>query len=410
MIGVGVFLVPAPVARSVPDGTAILALWIAAGLVSFFGALAYAELGAMFPASGGQYVYLREAYGPLAGFLAGWAFFLVIQSGALATVCVGGSMYLSRLLPGVPYITWWAPLVIIGVLSWVNYIGVRASARVQLVFTVLKLSGLALIIVSAFSGSQPLTATSANWNPTMSATAAGFLGAFVAYDGWHVIAFVAGEVKDPERILPRSLAIGVAVVMAVYVLANVAYLRILGLADLTATQQPAAESMSRVFGPGGATLITLTIVMSVIGAANGSVLTAPRIYFAQARDGLFFRRMGDIHPRFLTPHVSIVVQGVWASLLALSGSYETLFSYTMFIAWAVHAATMLGLILLRYRRPDIPRPYKVWGYPIVPALFCAFALWLLVNTWVAKPWSSLMGALILAAGVPIYYVWRKRAA
>lgn len=408
MIGAGIFLVPASIARDLSSGYTILAVWIAAGVISFCGALAYAELGAMFPASGGQYVYLREAFGPLAAFLAGWAFFLVIQSGSIAAVSVGGSIYLSYLLPGVPYVTMWAPVLVIGVLSWINYLGVRMGARVQLVFTVLKVSGLGLLITCTLAGRQPVGDASHVLGAASMMTIGGaLLGAFNAYDGWHVIAFVAGEIKEPQRTLPRALALGVFTVMVIYVLANVAYLRILGLETVRASEQVAAASLDRVLGPAGATAITLTIVLSTIGAANGGILTAPRIYFAQARDRLFFWRMADIHPRYVTPHVSIAVQGVWAAMLALSGSYEALFSYVLFVSWAVHAATVLGLIVLRRKRPELPRPYRVWGYPLVPMLFFVFAVWLVLNTWIVRPWPSFTGAMLLAAGIPIFYVWRR---
>ena len=409
MIGAGIFIVPSSIARDLPSTGMILAVWVVTGVVSFFGALAYAELGAMMPHSGGQYVYLRESYGPLVAFVCGWAFFLVIQSGAIATVSVGFSIYLSYLFPALPKTSTWAPLTLIAILTFINYRGVKAGARVQLIFTLLKLSGLVLLIGSAFLSDVPVAF---KWSSTHSAFSSyhvglAMLGCFVAYDGWHAISFVAGEVRQPKRNLPLSLGVGVSVVILIYLLANLAYMRVLPLAGIAAAERVAATTAEQTMGSIGATIVTLTIVLSSIGAANGALMTSPRVYFAQARDGLFFRKLAEIHPRFETPSFSILTQGVWTALLTLSGSYETLFSYVMYATWLIHALTVIGLLILRRKDPDRPRPYKMWGYPVAPLLFVLFALWFAMNTLITRPGSSLMGTLIIAAGVPIYFVWRR---
>lgn len=409
VIGAGIFIVPGTIARELPSIPLILAVWMVTGIASFFGALAYAELGAMLPGSGGQYVYLREAYGPLPAFLCGWSFFLVIQSGSIATVAVGFGLYFSYLAPWIPGVSMWAPPLLIAILTGVNYRGVRAGAGVQVTFTALKLLGLAILMGAAlFARPVQMNLAIPVEAIAMRNVGIAMLGCFVAYDGWHVIAFIAGEVRRPGRNLPLALAIGVSAVIAIYLLVNLAYLRVLTVAEVGASPRVAASAAERSLGPTGATLVTLTILLSTIGACNGSIMTAPRIYFAQARDGLFFRELARIHPKFETPSFSILVQGVWTMLLALSGSYEALFTYVMFISWAVHAMTVLSVIVLRRKRPGALRPYRMWGYPVTPLLFVGFAAWFIANTLLERPASSLSGLFLIAAGVPTYHFWRRR--
>jgi len=235
------------------------------------------------------------------------------------------------------------------------------------------------------------------------------LGCFLAYDGWQYIAFVAGEVRDPKRNIPLSLALGTGAVIVIYLLANIAYFRILPLSEIAATEHVAATVAEHTLGPIGATLIALTIMLSSAGAANGAILTSPRIYFAQARDGLFFEKLGEIHPRFQTPAFSILVQGAWTAILAVSGSYETLISYALFAMWLFHGMTVFGVIILRKRSPDHARPYRMWGYPVTPLLFALFSFWFVANTFVTRPRPSFAGALIIAGAVPIYYLWKRGA-
>ena len=393
-----------------PSPSLILLTWVITGLVSFFGALAYAELGTMMPDSGGQYVYLREAYGPMTAFVCGWVAFLITQSGSIAAVSVGFAIYLSYLLPHVPGLVNWAPVVLIGIFSVINYRGVRSGARTQNLFTVLKVGGLALLVASAFwrSGETAGGLAAPAGPVTLNGFAIAVLGCFVAYDGWQYVAFVAGEVRNPKRNIPLALALGTAALVLVYVVANIGYMRVLPLTQIAGTDRVAASVAEQTMGPLGATFIALTIMLSSSGAANGAILTSPRIYFAQARDGLFFRRLAEVHPRFRTPSFSILVQGVWASLLALSGSYEILISYALFAMWLFHAMTVFGVIILRRRYPDRPRPYRMWGYPISPVLFTLFALWFVGNTLVSRPGPSLAGALIIGGGVVSYAVWRRK--
>ena len=407
MIGAGIFLVPSALAREVPSVPWILFIWALAGVISLAGAFAYAELGAMFPDSGGQYVFLREAYGPLPAFLAGWSFFLVIQSGAIAAVATGFAIYLSHFIPSLPLSL--AACALILVLSAINYAGVRYGARVQLAFLVLKLAGIGLLIGGAFTAPSHLEAAS-RASVSGTAVASALLMAFVAYEGWHVVAFVAGEVTDPQRNIPRALVFGVSLVLAVYLAVNVAFLSVLPLAAIIASPRVAADAAAATpLGAFGSSLVALTIVLSSIGCANGSVLTAPRIYYAQARDGYLFPQFARVHPRFQTPSFSIAAQAVWTCALALSGSYEILVGYVIFISWLIHAATVMAVPVLRSKQPAITRPFRMWGPRIVPFAFAAFALWFMANTISSRPYSSLAGAGLLAAGIPVFYFWRKES-
>jgi APA family basic amino acid/polyamine antiporter len=409
VIGSAIFLVPNAVARNLPSVPLILLVWSVTGLLSFFGALAYAELGAMMPDTGGQYVYLREAYGPLGGFISGWASFLVMQSGSIATLAAGFSIYLSYFIPLSPLAAKMASVALIAVLTIVNYRGVRLGAAVQRTFTFLKLAGLGIIVISAFLAPRHVEASSA---PVAGAFSWAHFGVAMiaclwAYEGWSCVSFVAGEVKRPERNLLLALALGTAALIAIYLVANVAYLRVLSVPAIAASDRVAARAAEITMGSIGGTLVSLTILLSITGACNGSILTFARIYFAQARDGLFFRVVGDVHPRFETPHISIAVQGVWAAVLAVSGSYERLFSYVVFAAWIFYGMTVLGVVVLRRKRPDLPRPYKMWGYPVTPMVFAGVAFWFVINTIVTTPVSSLTGLAIVASGVPVYYIWRR---
>jgi len=409
VIGSAIFLVPNAVARSLPSAGLIMLVWSLTGVLTFFGALAYAELGAMIPATGGQYVYLREAYGPLVGFLSGWASFLVMQSGGIATLAAAFSIYLSYFIPLSPVAGKLASILLIALLTLVNYRGVRLGAGVQRVFTFLKLAGLAVVVVSAFLSPQHVETTTA-------ASLAGFswssfgvamIACLWAYEGWNCVSFVAGEVKRPERNLLLALSLGTAALIAIYLSANVAYMRVLSVPMIATTDRVAARVAEVTMGSVGGTLVSLTILLSIIGASNGAILTFARAYFAQARDGLFFRSVGNVHPRFETPHVAIVVQGVWACVLATSGSYERLFSYVIFAAWIFYGLAVMGVVVLRRKAPDLPRPYKMWGYPATPLAFAAVAFWFVINTIITTPVSSLIGLSIVAAGVPVYYIWRR---
>lgn len=409
VIGSGIFLLPNLIARSLPSGGAILSVWIVSGVLSCFGALAYAELGAMMPATGGQYVYLREAYGPLCAFVSAWTFTLAVLSGGTAWLAVTFSIYVGQFVHLTPAMGKVISLALIAVLSGVNYIGVREGVWVQRIFTSLKIAGLLVLIGAAFlSPSGPSLHAAAQPAFSLGDFGIAMAACLMAYNGWTYISFVAGEVIHPERNLLRSLVVGMAVVMALYVLANVAYLRVLSVPEIAATDRVGALLAERTMGSIGATLLSVTVLLSIVGAVNGCILTAARLPFAQARDGLFFRRFGQIHPRFQTPAFAILVQGLWTAVLVFSGTYETLFSYSIVAAWIFYTMTVAAVLILRRKLPELPRPYRMWGYPFTLWLFILVSAWFVVNAFFTQPVPSLMALAIIATGIPAYRLCRKR--
>ncbi|MGH9660079.1 MAG: APC family permease [Bryobacteraceae bacterium] len=410
VIGSGIFLVPSSLARSLPSAGLMLVAWIAGGIVTFFGALAYAELGAMRPSTGGQYIYLREAWGPLAAFLSGWTLFLVIWSGGIAALAVAFATYLAQLWPLTPAARNMVAIALIAALSGLNALGVREGAVAQNFVNALKIAGLAILTGGAFLAVGPEAMDWSLGREGVSASRFGtaMIGILFAYEGWNAASFVAGEVRDPERNLPRALALGTAFCAAVFSLVTLAYLRVLPIATIAASERVGAAAAERVLGPAGATLATLTILVAVAGSANGSILTGPRMYFAQARDGLFFRGFGRVHPRLRTPATAILAQAVWSAVLVLSGTFDRLLTYAMVAAWTFYGLTVAGVIVLRRREPERPRPYRMWGYPATPVIFCALAAALVVNALFTETAASLISLGIVASGAPFYYWWRRR--
>ena len=409
VIGGGIFVVPNLVARNLSSAPTILSVWIFAGVTSFFGALACAELGAAFPSTGGQYVFLREVYGPMAGFLCGWSMFLVARTAQVAWLAVALSLYVSYFVPLGPMASKLLGVAAIVLFATINYRGVSAGALVQKGFTFAKVAGLLIIIGSAaFFRGGPASATPSAAAPfSLSHFGVALIACMLAYDGWVQVSFVAGEIRDPDRNILIALAGGVAACIVIYVLTNVAYLHVLSIPEIAASDHVGATAAERVLGPGGGTLVAAIIVMSIIGTLNGCFLTSPRVYFAQARDGLFFSRFAFVHPRFQTPAFSIVAQAVWAVVLLLSGTYETLADYAMFGLWIFYGLMVLGVVLLRFQRPDLPRPYRMWGYPVTPLLFLAVTAYFVGNTAMTRPGPSLAGLALIATGVPVYFYWRK---
>lgn len=411
IIGSGIFLLPNVIARDLSSGAAILTVWIVSGVLSFFGALAYAELGAMMPATGGQYVYLREAYGSLSAFVCGWTFMLAVLSGGTAWLAVTFSIYIGQFVPLTPITSKLVSLALLAVLSAVNYIGIREGAWVQRTFTFLKIAGLLVLIGAAFLGphAPPPPAKSAqpfsfgNFGMAMAAC-------LMAYNGWSYVSFVAGEVKEPQKNLLRALVIGMAIVGALYVFANVAYLKIMTIPEIAATDRVGADLATRTMGPNGGTFVSLIVLLSIVGAINGCIMTAARLPFAQARDGLFFARFGRVHAQFETPAFAIFFGGLWTAILVLSGSYETLYTYSILAAWVFYTMSVAAVYVLRRKKPDAPRPYRMWGYPYTMWLFVLVSVWFMVNAFITQPGSSVMALVIVATGVLAYRIWRKPAA
>ncbi|HEY6392603.1 MAG TPA: amino acid permease [Bryobacteraceae bacterium] len=410
VIGGGIFLVPNLVAGNLTTSTSILSAWIFAGIVSFFGALACAELGAAFPATGGQYVFLREAYGPLGGFLCGWTMFVVARTAQVSWMAVTLSSYVPRSVGLNPVTSKLLGVVVILIFAAINYRGVSGGAWTQKIFTLAKVAGLLIIIGGAlfFAGGvhTPAPAVAAPFSVTHFGLA--LIACLLAYDGWVQVSFVAGEIKNPNRNILLALALGVGACIAIYMLANVAYMRVLSIPEIAASAQVGALAAERVFGPVGGSLVAFIILLSIIGTINGCFLTSPRIYFAQARDGLFFAKFGEVHRRFQTPAFAIAAQAVWSIVLLMIGNYETLAEFAMFALWVFYGLMVLGVILLRWRRPELPRPYRMWGYPVTPLLFLAVTLYFLENTLIARPWPSLAVLGLMAIGVAVYFWWRRR--
>ena len=407
IIGSGIFIVPNLVARNLDSPALILGAWIFTGVLSFFGALAYAELGAMFPATGGQYVYLREIYGPLWAFLCGWTYFFVILSASVAWLGIVFATFLSYFIPLTAMQSKCVALGLIAVMTAVNYRGIRLGAAVQKLCAAIKLAGLLALIASAFfSGAK--AAPSPSPGPfSLAHFGVAMIACVLSYDGWVAVSFVAGEIRNPKRNLLLASAIGLSIVIVVYVLANAAYLRVLSLPEIAHADRVGALVAERTMGPAGGAFLACVILISIAGSMNGWSMTAPRIFFAQARDRMFLPVFGRIHPRFQTPHVSIALFGAWSALLALTGTYETLASYAMYAAWIFYGLTAAGVMVMRARRPDLPRPYRMWGYPGTVLLFLAVATGFVLNTLVATPAPAVVSTLLIAAGAPVYWVWGR---
>ena len=412
-IGSGIFVVPALMARRIPEPGFVIAIWIFSGLLVLCGALTLAELGAMLPQSGGLYVYLREAYGPFWGFLYGWTSMLVEVPGSIAALTTAFLLYLKFFLP----IPVWAEKVtglgILAVLAAVNCRGVRWGAGFQNLFTFLKLAGLAALVVLALAlrsgeAGRLLPLAPPGWGPgLLGAVGLAMVSTLFAYNGWHFVGFLGGEIRDPARNVPRSIFIGVAIVIAVYVSASMAYYVVLGHSGVAGSERVAADAMSAMVGPGGATFISLAILCSTFGAICANVLAGPRIFFAMARDGLFFRRMAEIHPRWQTPANAVCLLAAWAGVLTLTGGYEHLITMAMFAAWIQFAMAIGSVIVLRRKHPEWNRPYRLAGYPATAFVFVVVAAAFVVNTLIESTRSSLFGLGLVLAGVPAYLLWRR---
>lgn len=411
VIGGGIFIYPNLVAQQLHSSAAILSVWIFAGVVSFFGALACAELGTMLPDTGGQYVFLRDAWGPLVGFLAGWSMFTVARTAQVAWLAIALSLYAAQFFPLSPLEAKLLGLAAIGVFTLINYRGVRAGAAVQKTFTLAKVTGLLVIVGSAFFLGGKVAHTAVHLSPagfSLRSFGLALVPCVLSYDGWVQMSFVAGEIRNPRRNIVLALALGVAACVVIYLLANLAYLRVLSIPEIAASDRVGAATVERVLGPHGGGIVSLLILLSIIGTLNGCFLTSPRVFFAQARDGLFFRRFGEVNPRFQTPGFAILAQGLWAAVLLISGSYETLTDYAMFGIWLSYAFMVAGLMVLRLKRPDAPRPFRMPGYPVTPILFLAVATWFLVNMLITRPKPSGWGLALIAVGVPVYWIIQRR--
>ena len=417
MIGSGIFINPSNVARDVGTPGLMLLVWVVGGALSFFGALAVSELAAAYPQAGGIYVYLREAYGPGLAFLFGWTAFLIVESGTIATLAVGFSTkYLPYFVTVSPLQAKVVAISLIAILAAVNVLGVRKGAWLMNVLTSIKFVGLIGVCVVVFVFASGSTANFFE-GAAADSRQGGLLGNFGvalvaalwAYKGWETSTYSAGELRKPETTLPLGLFIGSLCVIALYLLANLAYLYVFPAARMAASNRIAADVREAAVGPIGASIIAIIILLSMTGTANGHLLTSPRVFYAMARDGLFFKSVAKVHPTYLTPYVSIIMVAVWASLLSLSGTFEQLFSFVIFGFWIFMGLTVLGVMILRRTKPDLPRPYKTWGYPLTPILFILSSVFLTVNSLIRTFWNSFIGLALIALGIPVYLIWKRRS-
>ena len=408
IIGGGIFRTPATVAQRVSSSGMVLAVWVVGGVVALIGAFCFGELGQRRPRAGGGYVYLRETWGPLPAFLYGWTLVLVIATGAIAAVAVTFANYALELAGLSDRFT--VPLAVgtIVLLAGINYVGVRPAAITQNIFTVLKLAALATLIAAGLF----LATATVPYRPLPSSTVSSFGAALVpilfTYGGWQQTNFIAEEIIEPEKNLPRALVLGVAIVVAVYLLANLAYLRVLGVDGLARSTAPAADVMVAVLGPAGGKLIAAGIAVSTFGFLNLVILVTPRVLQAMAADGVFFARLAVLHPVHRTPAAAIVALAGCAALLTLSKTFGQLVDYVTFGDWIFFGLTVAGLFIYRAREPNAA--FRVPGYPWTPAVFVLAAAYVVVSVVVSNPKNGALGAALIATGVPVFFYWRRRGA
>jgi APA family basic amino acid/polyamine antiporter len=465
MIGSGIFIVSAEIAREVDSPALLIGAWAVAGFMTIVAALSYGELAAMMPRAGGQYVYLREALGPLWGFLYGWTLFLVIQTGTIAAVGVAFGKFLGVFFPTISSTHWilhlWkvppihlGPMVLgnmdVGIntqnlvavllvvfLSVVNIFGLKTGALIQNVFTAAKVSALLGLAVFGLVLGRNAQALAANFGAnfwrnaepsaqhavqvgvngptvmvgTLTILAVAQVGSLFSADAWNNVTFTAGEVKNPSRNLPLSLALGTGVVIALYIACNFVYLNVLPLGQIkyAAEERVGTAVMTQMLGPVGGLLMAAAILISSFGCNNGLILSGARVYYAMAKDGLFFRNVAKLHPTYKTPAVSLMVQMVWTCVLCISGSYGQLLDYIIFAVLVFYILTIVGLFVLRRTRPDAPRPYRAVGYPVLPAIYIVMALFIDVVLLRYKPQFTWPGLIVVLLGIPVYYAWSRSA-
>jgi APA family basic amino acid/polyamine antiporter len=436
VIGSGIFLTTGIMARHIPSASLILLAWLTGGLLTVAGALTYAELGAAMPEAGGQYVYLREAYGRLAGFLFGWILFLVYMTGGIAGLALALAEYLGHFFPalgtghvllelnvsffqGAIRLSLSAGqivgVLVIAVLSVFHFIGVGLGKSIQNLFTVIKLGILVATITLGLAvgkGTPPefaLNTAGTSWGNLIVGFGISLVAVAWAFDGWNNVNFVAGEIKKPGTSLPLALALGTLGITLLYVLVNYIYLYALPMNEIVGVVRIAEKSVVALFGSSYGHVISALVIVSVFGALNGSILVGSRVYYAMARDGLFFRRVAGVHPRFRTPGFSILIQAIWASLLTIFGTFEQIFTFAMFMGIVFWIAATASVFTLRKKRPEMPRPYKTWGYPVVPAIFILASLGILINTLLEKPAEAMAGILLTVLGWPVFRYWNRRS-
>jgi APA family basic amino acid/polyamine antiporter len=423
IIGASIFVQPSEITGQVPTVFGIFAVWAVAGLLTMFGALVCAELASTFPESGGVYVYLREAYSPAIGFLWGWAMFWTMHSGIIAAVATVFARYVGFLVPLGNVGTRSVAIAAVLVLSWVNYRGVRQGSVLQATFTWTKVLAILAIIAVGFSlggdahevaitadaaaDAAARAGASVEEGLTFSSFALALVAGLFAFGGWHMVTYNAGETLDPRKTIPRALIIGTLLVTACYIALNAVYLYLLPFDAVATSTRVAADAADAVFGRGGGAVMSVVVLFSAFGALSGIVLAGPRVYYAMAKDGLLFKWIGTVHPRYRTPHRAILLQAIWSSVLVATGTYRALFTRVIYTEWIFFGLMALGVLIVR-RRTDVQRQYSCWGYPWVPIVFALSGFAIVANQIVVQPMDSLLGMGMVLIGLPIYYLWARR--
>jgi APA family basic amino acid/polyamine antiporter len=430
-IGSGIFIVPAKMIRSVGSPSLVFGVWIFGGVLTMFGALTYAELSAALPDAGGEYVYLTAAYGPFWGFIYGWTQTWVAKSASIATLATGFFTFVAFFFPKLMLAFYAVPLPIgpggkpleiqygqlLGIalilfLAGINYLGVRLGGQVQIAVTAVKIGLIVAVIIAGLTWGQGTFTHFSDSIPANPGGVSGFFAALVAalwaYDGWNNAGMLGSEIENPQRNLPRALLVGTSLMIAIYLLTNLAYFYVLSGAEVGATPRVAAEAMQKVLGKSGASMVSIAAMISIFAALNGSILSGSRVPYAMARDGLFFKRMSRINPHFRTPGACIVLLGIVSSIILLSGRYDELATLVIFPSWILYGMTAASVIVLRIKRPEMNRPYRVPGYPLVPLFFVLVAIALLYSTLLNSPRESGIGLVLIIAGLPFYFFWKRR--
>src|SRR3954468_13153195 len=423
VIGSGIFLVPKTMINAVGTPSLVFVVWVVGGFLSMAGALSYAELSAALPEAGGEYAYLREAYGPLWGFLYSWTQLWVAKSGSIATLATAFFIYLSNFFPFLNGVFYTLPLplgphggplqlqfgqlfgiVLILLLAWLNYYGVKVGGNVQVTVTIVKVALIAAIVLAGLIlGSAHAPIAGAAIVPlTFSGFIAALVAALWAYDGWNNVSMVSSEIRNPQRNLPLALIGGTATVIAIYLLANWAYFHVLTAGEVGNADRVASDMMRKIVGNSGANAVAIAALISIFAALNGSILSGSRVPYAAAREGYFFRSIGIVHPRFHTPAVSIWVLSAWACVLVLSGKYDDLFNLVIFASWILYGMTAAAVLVLRRKQPNLHRPYRTLGYPVIPVLFVLGATILVLQTAWSRPRESAIGIVLICVGIPFY--------
>ena len=413
IIGASIFVQPSLITGQVTSPSAVFLVWAAAGALSLFGALVAAELASAFPKTGGVYVFLKEEFGPALGFLWGWAMFWTMHSGIIAAIAVVFARYVGHFVPlsdiGIRVVA----IAGILALSWINYLGVKQGSTLQTAFTIVKVLAILVIIVVglALGPLAPVPAAESSAMALGQVSAQDFGLALVAgifaFGGWHMVTYAAGETLQPEKTIPRALLLGMLIVTVSYIALNAVYFHVLPFDTVVSSTRVAADAADAVMGPRGAAVVSGLVIFSTFGALSGIILAGPRVYYSMARDGLMFSWLGDVHPDYRTPHRAIALQAVWSSALVFTGTYRALFTRVIYTEWIFFGLMAVGLVLLR-KRPDYSPTYRVWGYPVIPAIFAISSAIIVLNQIVSDPTESATGLLLVVVGLPVYYIWNAK--